>query len=62
MQGTAEGSGNAKILLKESVRQLKVNAGACRRFRQCKNLAKSGVRTVESQCRRLQKPTAWQLR
>ena len=62
MQETARGSGNAKILLKESVRQLKVNAGACRRLRQCKNPVKSGVRTVESQCRGLQKHTAWQLR
>ncbi len=29
MQETARGSGNAEILLKESVRRLKVNAGDC---------------------------------
>ena len=60
MQESAEGSGNAEILLKESVRRLKFNAGACRRLRQCRNLACRDLRAVEIQCRGLLKAPAMQ--
>ena len=60
MQGTAEGSGNAKILLKESVRRFEFNAGVCRRLRQCRNLAKRDVQAVDIQCKRLPEAPAMQ--
>jgi hypothetical protein len=60
MQGTAEGFGNAEILLVEAFRLLKFNARDCRRFRQCRNLAKRDVQAVEIQCRGLLKAPAMQ--
>ena len=40
MQESAEGSGNAEILLNVMFRRLIFNARDCQRLRQCKNPAK----------------------